>query len=87
MHVVYRKKGKEVQEKGTIMIFPLIFANLGHLECYTHSKWYVVLKVLTENMVMYFSKRALRADTTLNKWLKIALLGFYQNFLTDSFQG
>ena len=86
MHAVYRKKGKEVQEKGTIMISPLIFANLEHLECYTPPKWYVVLKVLTENMVMYFSKRALCVDTALNKWLKKALLGFYQKFLTDPFQ-
>ena len=33
-------------------------------------KRYVVLKVLTENTVMYFSKRALRAGTARNKWLK-----------------
>ena len=36
-------------------------------------KRYVVLKVLTENTAMYFSKRALLADTARNKWLKKAL--------------
>ena len=54
------------------MIFPLIFANIEHLECYTPPKRYVVLKVLTENTIMYFSKRALRAGTARNKWLKKA---------------
>ena len=31
------------------------------------------LKILTENKVFYFSKRALRAGTAPNKWLKYTL--------------
>ena len=63
------KKCKNVQYKGTIMIFlPL----LRHLECCTPSlhEWHAVLKLLSENKVFCFSKRALHVDTTHNKWLK-----------------
>ena len=34
------------------------------------TKQHVGLKVLTENKVFYFSKKALRAGTAPNKWLK-----------------
>ena len=33
-------------------------------------KWCVVLKVLAENLLIHFSKRALCADNTCIKWLK-----------------
>ena len=33
----------------------------------------VILMALTENKLFYFSKRALRAGTARNKWLKEAL--------------
>ena len=36
-------------------------------------KRHVVLKVFTQNMLIYFSKRAPRAGTARNKWLKEAL--------------
>ena len=36
-------------------------------------KRHVALKVFTENKMFYISKRALRAGTTHNKWLKYAL--------------
>ena len=38
-----------------------------------HPKQHVVLKVLIEHKAFYFSKRALRAGTACNKWLKFAL--------------
>ena len=36
-------------------------------------RYYLVLKVFTENKLFCFSKRALYADTARNKWLKEAL--------------
>ena len=65
------KKGQESLVKGHSFGFlPLIFANLGHLERYTPSKWYVFLEVLVEKKAFCFSKRALCASTACNKWLK-----------------
>ena len=37
-------------------------------------KWHVVLKVFTKNNLFCFSKRALRAGTEHNKWVKEALV-------------
>ena len=31
------------------------------------AKWHMILKVLTENKLFYFSKKALRVDTVRNK--------------------
>ena len=65
------KKGQESLVKGHSFGFlPFIFANLGHLECYIPSKWYVFLEVLVEKKAFRFSKRALRVSTACNKWLK-----------------
>ena len=36
-------------------------------------KWHVVFKALTEIKEFYFSKKALRADSVPNKWLKEVL--------------
>ena len=41
---------------------------------HTPPKRHVVLKVFTENMLIFFSKRVLRAATARNKWLKEALI-------------
>ena len=68
------KKGQVSTEKGhNCGSVPLIFQNLGHLECYTHSKQYVFLKFLIEYKAFHFSKWALRAGTARNMWLKKAL--------------
>ena len=37
-------------------------------------KRHAVYKIFTENKLFYFSKRALRAGTECNKWLKEVLL-------------
>ena len=63
------RKGEEVPIKGHNYGFPLIFPNLGQLECYIPLNG----MVLIENKGFYFSKMALLVDTARNKWLKKAL--------------
>ena len=71
------KKGQESPVKGQNLEFlPLIFPNLGHLECYTSPsppKQHVVLEFFVENKAVHFSKRALCAGNACNKWIKKAL--------------
>ena len=61
------KQGQQNLGKGHNLGFLLIFANLGHLECYTPPKGHVFLEVLVEKKAFRFSKRALRAGTACNK--------------------
>ena len=68
------KKGEESPAKGRNSGFlPLILLNLGYLE-HTPQKQHVFLEFLVENKAFRFSKRALRAGTARNKWLKKALI-------------
>ena len=69
-----KKRGKRVQEKGTIMIFLSNFSKssvFGMLSPLLNGMWFWRLQ--EKNKVFYFSKRALPVDTTRNKWLKKAL--------------
>ena len=55
------------------MIFPPDFSKSGAFGMLHLPKLYVVLKVLTEDKVCYFSQTPLRADAAHNNWLKQAL--------------
>ena len=48
-------------------------------------KQYVLLKILIENIALYFSNRALRAGKTSNKWLKKPVVQniFYSKYSVD----
>ena len=41
------------------------------------TKWHQFLQFLGENKAFYFSKRAVRAVTVCNDWLKQALCGLH----------
>ena len=65
------KKGQSSLVKGRNYEFLLPY----YLKCRVFRmlhlpKRHVVLKVLAENKMFYFSKRALRVSTASNKWLK-----------------
>ena len=65
------KKGQESPvEEHNCGFLPIIFRNSGHLERYTPPKRHVFLEFLVEKKTFRFSKRALRAGTACNKWLK-----------------
>ena len=49
-----------------------------HLECYIPPKRHLILKSSTENKLLNFSKRALRAGAARNKWLSEALIRYCQ---------
>ena len=51
------------------MVFPPDFSKPRGVGIVQPRKRYVVLKVLKDNQGLYFSKRAMCADTTCNEWL------------------
>ena len=73
MRAALRNKEKKVQKKDSIMIFPKIFPNPRAFGMLYSPIQHMVLKVLTENKVFCFSKRALRVRTARNKCLKKAM--------------
>ena len=73
------ERTRKSNKRGQLWFFLPIFSKPRAFGMLHPRKWYVVLKILTENKEFYFSKCALRADTARNKWLKKALL-FIINF-------
>ena len=65
----YDQKRQESPVKGHICGFvPFIFPNLEHVDYWVFSREFSV-----ESKAFHFSKKALRAGTARNKWLKKAL--------------
>ena len=76
----YNKKGQKSPIKGRNYNFFLTnFSKSRAFGMLNLPKWCVVLKVLAENLLIHFSKRALCADNTCIKWLKKALVQVNKN--------
>ena len=73
MRGITKKGGKSPVKGRNSKFLPLILPNLKYLE-HTPPKQHVFLEFLVENKAFRFSKRALRASTARNKWLKKALI-------------
>ena len=64
------KRAKRSSKRAQLWIFATDFSKIRASLSLHHPKQYVFLEFLVENKEFYSTKRALRADTARNKWIK-----------------
>ena len=75
-----QKRARKSSKRAQLWIFNPHFFKFRAFKTPHPTKRHVVLEVLVENKAFHFSKRALRAGTTCNRWLKkvqLIIISFY----------
>ena len=69
-----QKRAIKCSKRAQLWIFTPHFSKFRAFRMWHPPKWHWVLEFLAEKKAFHFLKRALRAGTARNKWLKKALL-------------
>ena len=77
-----QKRARKSSERIELWIFIPHFSKFRAFRTLQPPKRHVVLEFLAENKAFHFSKRALRAGTSRNKWLKKALLKVHSHLIS-----